>query len=327
MSVQQQVSRSGECIASLLERYAHGERTGLGIGPVATGFHPLDELLGGGLLPHELVLLGGQPAVGKTLTALQWARHMAEERSVIFACFEHDEGALLGRLLTQEVTQNRPDLDVSAQVHARQAIRQLTLGIRGVDELIDSTPIVRDALNSLYAGAPGLRLIRASGIHSSISAFSQIAAEHLDAGGVLFIDYLQKVPVHSATSLAERVYMATEGLKEIATSQDITVVALASADASGIGQNRLRMEHLRGSDALAHEADVAMILNEKWRATSPRHVDFDITQLEAARRKIVLSVEKNRRGESGLHLEFEKDFENFRLVPGGDFVKEALVDD
>ena len=95
----------------------------------------------------------------------------------------------------------------------------------------------------------------------------------------------------------------------------------------GIGQDRLRLDHLRGSDALAHEADIAMILNHKDSATSPNHLQFDLTQLQEAKNHVVLSVEKNRRGESDVHLEFKKDFGNFRLDPAGAFVAETLRGD
>ena len=87
------------------------------------------------------------------------------------------------------------------------------------------------------------------------------------------------------------------------------------------------MRHLRGSDALAHECDIAVLLNQKVTATSQRHLKFDLTQLDEARRRTVFSIDKNRRGEVDLHLEFVKDFGNFRFDPNGAFVMEALADD
>ncbi len=86
------------------------------------------------------------------------------------------------------------------------------------------------------------------------------------------------------------------------------------------------MRDLRGSDALAHECDVAILLNQKVTATSDRHLKFDLTQLDEARRRTLFSIEKNRRGEVDLHLEFVKDFGNFRFNPDGAFMTEALTD-
>lgn len=315
-------------VSSLLQKLVDGELTGLGVAPAATGFHPLDLSLDGGFLPGELVLLGGQPAVGKTLCALQWARNIArQDRPVVFACFEHDEHSLLGRLVSQELATIAPDLDSTSQLHARNQIKSLMLGLADLDSLVAQEPVIRLALESLYESANRFRLIRASGHWTTPQALNDIAVNDLGPGGVLFVDYLQKVPVPGVANLGERLFRATEELKELATAHQITVVALASVDGVGIGANRLRMDHLRGADSLAHEADIAIILNQKATATSPNHLQFDLTQLQKAKNRVVLSIEKNRRGESDVHLEFKKDFSNFRLDPAGAFVSETLRDD
>jgi len=68
-------------------------------------------------------------------------------------------------------------------------------------------------------------------------------------------------------------------------------------------------------------------MNHKVTAASDRHLKFDLTQLDEARRRTVFSIEKNRRGEVDVHLEFVKDFANFRFHPDGAFVTEALEGD
>ena len=103
-------------------------------------------------------------------------------------------------------------------------------------------------------------------------------------------------------------------------------LALAAADERGVAARRLRLEHLRGSDSLAHECDIAMILNEKVAATADRHLRYDLLKMDAAKHKILLSIEKNRRGQHDIHLEFDKDFANFRLVPEGAFNADGLYE-
>ena len=49
------------------------------MGPIGTGFEPLDTVLDGGFLPGDVVLLGGQPGAGKTICALQWARNISSQ--------------------------------------------------------------------------------------------------------------------------------------------------------------------------------------------------------------------------------------------------------
>lgn len=315
-------------VASLLTQLRDGSTAYLGAGPVGTGFDPLDSVLDGGFVPGDVILLGGQPGAGKTICALQWARHISSQgRPVTFACFEHDEAALLNRLVVQELAAVAADADLPSRVTAKGIVRDLMLGVLRIDEAMAGSPLIERAFASLEVFAPNLQLFRASSQRTTPAELNRVSREHLDIGGVLFVDYLQKLPVTSAVNLEERVYRAVEIMKELAVAHQITVVALSAAASSGINADRLRLQDLRGSDALAHECDVAILLNQKLTATSDRHLKFDLTQLDEARRRTVFSIEKNRRGEVGLHLEFVKDFANFRFLPRGSFMTEALEGD
>jgi replicative DNA helicase len=72
--------------------------------PVPLGMAPLDRMLGGGLRPGELMLIGGAQGTGKTTMALQMARNIASggQANVLYICFEHDEQYLLNRLIAME---------------------------------------------------------------------------------------------------------------------------------------------------------------------------------------------------------------------------------
>lgn len=315
-------------VSSLLHHLRFGTAELSGIGPVGTGFEPLDSVLNGGFLPGDLVLLGGQPGAGKTLCALQWARNMsAAGRHVTFACFEHDEAALLTRLLIQELASIESDLDSTSRIGARASVRNLMLGLITIEEAIREAPAVSAAFASLEAFAPNLQLLRASSQRTTPRELDLVSRDHLEPGGVLVVDYLQKLPIPDVASLEERVYHSVEILKELAIAHEITVIALSAASSAGIESDRLRLGQLRGSDALAHECDIALILNQKVTATDDRHLKFDLTQLDEARRRTVFSIEKNRRGENDVHMEFIKDFGNFRFLTGGSFVSETLTGD
>lgn len=315
-------------VSSLLHQLRFGTAELSGIGPVGTGFEPLDSVLNGGFLPGDLILLGGQPGAGKTLCALQWARHMSgANRKVTFACFEHDEAALLTRLLIQELAAVESDLDGTALIGARSCVRDLMLGILTIEEAAARAPVIGEAFSSLEKHSPNLQLLRASSQRTTPRELDLVSRDHLEPGGILFVDYLQKLPIPAVDSLEERVYHSVEILKELAIAHQITVVALSAASAAGVESDRLRLGQLRGSDALAHECDIAIILNQKVSATDDRHLKFDLTQLDEARKRSVFSIEKNRRGENDVHMEFVKDFGNFRFRPDGGFMSETLVGD
>jgi replicative DNA helicase len=317
-----------QSVSSLLTRLRDGKLQTIGIGPVGTGFEPLDSVLDGGFLPGDVVLLGGQPGAGKTICALQWARSAARAgRRVTFACFEHDEPALLNRLLVQELAELADQVDPETRIRARAVVRDLMLGVIDLQTAVNTSPVIWHALSAMESYSPYLQLLRASSQLTTPHELDMVSSEHLDMGGVLVVDYLQKLPIHSANDINDRVYQAIEILKELAIGHQISILALSAAADRGINTDRLRLDDLRGSAALAHECDVAILMNHKQSATSERHLKYDLTQLDEARRRTVFSIEKNRRGETDIHLEFVKDFANFRFEPRGGFMTEALRDD
>jgi replicative DNA helicase len=315
-------------ITTLVRNLRAGGDEACGVGPIGTGFEPLDTVLEGGLLPGEVVLLGGQPGVGKTVCALQWARNIAAQScDVTYACFEHDEATLLNRLLIQELACLANSVDSTELVRARAVVKELMLGVVSLRQAVARCPVIERAIGALESTLPHLRLLRASSGRTTPAVLEALTQDHVGMGGVLFVDYLQKVPIAGAATLDERIYRSMEAMKELAVAKQITVVALSAAGASGIAADRLRMSDLRGAEALAHECDVAIVMNQKSTAVSSRHLKFDLTQLDEARRRTVLSIEKNRRGEVDVHLEFVKDFANFRFEPRGAFLTEAMNDD
>ena len=55
---------------------------------LASGYLEFDRVLGGGLVPGSLVLLGGDPGIGKSTLLLQSARAMAERATVLYVSAE-----------------------------------------------------------------------------------------------------------------------------------------------------------------------------------------------------------------------------------------------
>jgi replicative DNA helicase len=295
---------------------------------VPTGFQPLDKVLDGGLRTRDLVLVGGVPGVGKTVLTLQWARNAAAFGfRTAYVCYEHDEESLASRLLSLEVGEHKA---AGADVRSGQTlalIEQVSLAQRRLADEIDDDPLLRRALEAMTRYADDLSLVRGSGTTTGIAELRKIA-DDLGPGGILFVDYLQKIPMTERQwTDSERSIRQAEELKEIAMANDIAIVAVTAAEASGLNVRRIRPHHIRGASGLAYEADVICLLNEKWLSVSKRHSAYDPVQAEGFRRQIVLTLEKNRRGKAGVDLEFVKDFAHFRFQAAGRFVEEQLIDE
>jgi replicative DNA helicase len=314
------VVRSASEVVTELEDGTTSVRT------ITTGFAVLDRVLGGGLSVRDLTVLGGVPGAGKTAMALQWSRNMAANgHKVVYACYDHDYVTLLSRLLMLEIGDLTGGSDAKS-LQARAAIRAVARGERTLVDAADESLLVRAAHSRVQAYGENLSLLSAEWMVTGLEELGA-AADDAGTGGVLIVDYLQKVPIEGALSEAIRVDHVGAGLKDIALSKQVAVVAVVVAEQSGLNVRRLRQHHLRGASGIAYESDVVMLLNEKYRAVSKKHSAYDPLRAQDFKRWIVLSISKNRHGPADIDLEFIKDFPHFRLDPDGRHVEEQLIDD
>ncbi|HVM20019.1 MAG TPA: DnaB-like helicase C-terminal domain-containing protein [Egibacteraceae bacterium] len=298
--------------------------------PFPTGFEPLDSVLNGGLRAHDLTLLGGAPAVGKTIAALQWARSMAQHgATVVYVCYEHDESDLLARLLLLEIGSlpERPGAAIpSDRLH--RAVLAAANGHHNLRDVVGDPEVISAAQERLAGYASRLRLVRASASRTTLDDIEAMVLSLGEGNTAVVVDYLQKIrPGHDFVSEGDRITAATEGLKEMALTHDAAVLAVVAADITLHQQGRIRLRHLRGAGALGYESDVVVMLNDKMDAVSKAHLAYDGRVAEAARDYVVFSIEKNRGGPADLHLEHRKDFRHFRFEPDGRYVAERVTDD
>ena len=64
---------------------------------VASGAQELDRVLGGGIVPGSVILLGGDPGIGKSTLLLQVAAFVAHSRAVLYASAEESVSQVSGR--------------------------------------------------------------------------------------------------------------------------------------------------------------------------------------------------------------------------------------
>lgn len=297
-----------------------------------TGFTPLDEVLGGGVRRGDLLLVGGKPGAGKTIAAIQWARHMARNGwKVVYACYEHDHISLLTRLLACELAEAALAAQVTDRLlleELQQRLHDAASGGLALRDVFASHPLLEQAGRRLADYGDDLVFFQASGVDTDVSVLARTVDELNERRVALMVDYIQKVPVlPDPDTESERVRRTVEALKEFALDRSVAIVALVAADQAGMNSRRLHLHHLRGSTALSYEADAVVMLNEKVHIVSKAHLAFAGTRLDEFRQRVVFSVEKNRNGVSGVDLEFTKDFANSRFEPRGTWVTDQLAVD
>ena len=258
--VDERIERVASGLMKLLEQTARDDVTPLGellvrhteliearaagqIRVVPTGLVDLDDLLGGGPRPGNLVILGGRPSMGKTAAALTIAMHMAGSLGVGFLSMEMSKEelgdrstALLGRIDLADV-QRPPKSGPAADMFW--------------GKLVDAAELA--ASKKLYVddqGALTLAQVRAKAR----------AMKRKFGIGVLVIDYLQLMT--GTDPKAMRTYQLediTRGLKALAKELGIVVLVLAQVKRTVDGMPGL--SDLKDSGAIEQDADVVVFIH------------------------------------------------------------------
>lgn len=293
---------------------------------IPTGFDALDQWIGGGVRPGELVLIGGAQGVGKTTLCLQLARNFAAfgGANVLYACYEHPEEYVLNRLLVQETIDAATPGPVAGLT--LDDLQALLIGEHTRNpsqdpfEALRAHPAGAKAIAALSGYAGRFHLVADAARRSNIETLQALVAEHRTRDSqplVLFVDYLQKVEPtqRNQPDEAERVTQVVQALKQLALEANIAVVAIVAAEKAGLQATRLRFTHLRGSSALMYEADLAIILNDKWKIIDRDHLVFNPHKAQQYRDWVICTIEKNRSGKNLIEIEFMKRFEYCCLTP------------
>ena len=290
-----------------------------------TGFTPLDDHLGGGLRAGELTLVSGAQGQGKTTFVLQIARNAAAAgHPVLYVSYEHPEDDVLARLLAMEAGLTAgPGAFRLGEL--RGALDAAAAAPGGLVERLDELGDGSEAVAGLADLGRQFTVLGASGEPLRLDDLVELVLG-MDRRPLVAVDYLQKVGT-SAHEESQQVRLVVEGLKDLALRAGAPVIAVVAAESSGIATGRVRLHHLRGSSSLAYEADVALMLNNKYRAVAQHHLAFSTTNVEKFSEQVVCSIEKNRGGKDGIDLEFRTVFERGHFDPVGGVVLEHLVDD
>lgn len=130
-----------------------------------TGIHELDRVLGGGIVPGSLVLVGGDPGIGKSTLLLQVCRTLSEKKKILYISGEESQAQIklranrMGTFSSNLYLLCETNLDI----------------IRGVIEKEHPQLVVIDSIQTMYSedvsSAPG----SVSQVRESTNIFLQLA--------------------------------------------------------------------------------------------------------------------------------------------------------
>jgi replicative DNA helicase len=304
--------------------------------PVPLGFGMLDKTIGGGLRPGELLLIGGAQGTGKTTMALQMARNVASsgQANVLYICFEHEEQYLLNRIIAMEsALAHLPQKTGAIKIQdVRKEILASWMAEGAGGSGLTTNQKLRPSLDRIARYGQNLYLLRGSQTASTIENMRSLVQQHRVLSGdrrlFVVVDYMQKVPMYpEPPSESEKVTFIVNGLKDISLSEQVPMICIVAADKEGLKASRLRNHHLRGSSAINYEADIILIINDKYHIVAKVNIEFNPYQAQRFRDWVVVSVEKNRGGLDNIDIEFEKHFEYSCFDPQGRSVQEKLIEE
>lgn len=241
---------------------------------LTTGLPPLDQILGGGFAPGQLIYLAAQTSRGKTALALHLATHAAQAHgagTVIFS-LEMTADELAARFLAPPTGASASVL--TQQVHADAGLHARTVRAAGA---LSNLPIwVQDA---------------------SLLHVDQVCAEvyrlHAQHGlGLVVVDYLGLLRKPDARqSRNDWLGDVSQRLKGLAKDCGLPVLALSQLSRESVRGGATRppeLHDLRDSGNLEQDANVVLMLHRS-QAPQPHEVEIDLD----------LFVRKNRGGPLG----------------------------
>lgn len=237
----------------------------------ATGLSDLDEMLDGGVVPGNLIILAARPSMGKTALGLTVGLHMAKDLGVGFLSMEMSESELMDRAFA-----GLGHVSLSHLKRPKKMTDDDWSKLSDASEIASRRNLFIDDMGGLTLGqvtAKARAMKRKHGID------------------VLIVDYLQLMS--GSDSRQPRAYQLEEisrGLKALGKSLNLAVIALAQVNRKVEG-GMPGLSDLKDSGAIEQDADVVAFIHR------PIMVDPELGDEWKYFAKLRLA--KNRQGTTG----------------------------
>lgn len=280
--------------------------------PIPTGFSTIDGVLGGGLQPGSLYVLGAVSSLGKTTLAVQIADNIARSgRSTLFVTIEQSAQEIVAKSLSRIISECGRDCSTTDLTSKRRRFEDW--GEAEYSRLIKACESYTNDI------APHLRILEGTEQPNvdSIKAVAEFMGRHDGQPPVIFIDYLQLLAPKSERDTDKRaIDRNVTDLRQVARDLQTPVFVISSLNRSSYSEG-VTMDSFKESGAIEYGSDVLLGLQpegmrehmEKTKDTrTKREADKFIRDTKANDvRSCEIVVLKNRAGRTpyeGIPLKF-----------------------
>jgi replicative DNA helicase len=266
---------------------------------IPTGFKYFDQEFGG-LSLGELVVIGGRPAMGKSLFVLNLVSNICEQESILFFSFDLTPSVLTARLLS-----DRTGISVTKIIH---------------NQLINSDKdLIKTAAKKLEKSKLFISDLGVANINETIQIITEHVAQYKTK--IVVIDYLQLLGIGKYNSGREaEIGHICRVLKMCAKEMNICILLLSqlsrAVEVRG-SSKKPQLSDLRDSGSIEQIADKVWLLYRPEYYMIDELDDVDSTPTDSL---MMLYVAKNKNGKIGTSY-FKRDFQFTRFTSLNNYFK------
>jgi DNA repair protein RadA/Sms len=209
---------------------------------MSSGYAELDRVLGGGIVPGSLVLIGGEPGIGKSTLLLQTASGLAQESRVLYVSAEESGQQI--KLRAQRLLDGHPHIENSANETPAADLQQRgDLGANlGADAGDPRGPEGEPELGEgTLAVEPNFFLLPETDLEAILRELESLKPDFA------VIDSIQTIYFSSLTSApgsVAQVRECTSALMQVAKRENITLFVVGHVTKDGSIAGPRVLEHL-----------------------------------------------------------------------------------
>ena len=206
-----------------------------------SGYGELDRVLGGGIVPGSLVLLGGDPGIGKSTLLLQVANQLAMRQRVLYVCAE--ESGQQVKLRWQRLGQGDGESGVGSRESGNKAKGKGQRAKRGVGEELENGGELGESsgVEAVSGGEGQLYLLPEIDLETILMELESLRPT------VAIIDSIQALyyaTLTSAPGSVSQVRECTSALMQLAKRANISLFIVGHVTKEGAIAGPKVLEHL-----------------------------------------------------------------------------------